>query len=967
VQDPESGEAYPATTVFGRGVLLASERMESVLLVGEISGTARATLADRDYAIRRVDEERPLTDGNGTIGEAGASRTDPADRGSAGDMERRIPDSARDASGAIVVASDGDRDAIRTLRTVAQELPILYAVGEGDSAAAGPALAAGADDRVLLDGERNGDRIASRLDGLLGKSVGPGTASAPVPGDGPPSLEQLDGHGGARDDRIGALLEGARDLMDADDADAVADVAVRTAEEALGYDTVGVLLVEDDGERLRLAASTGPAEAIYEEAGEMAAATDAVLAAIGQGRTLELDEGDLSDAANDALGSALLFPLGSHGVFTIGSAEPDAFGEADRHVGELLAANARTALDRIDRVERIEAIHGATREMLDARRPGEAAQRAVDAAKSILGYRFVVCFLADDETDRLEPVAWTDEAGTLTGGEIPTPDDDGALEAFETGAVVQRDGQEDGTTSGLPVTSRLHVPIEGHGTMLVSAPGGDGFDESDVQLARVLATNTARALDRVDRTQELRRLETVFETVDEMVYVQDETGNFLHCTPVLAERLGYDREELIGSNVTEFVDEEAAAEGQRLIEELLGEPLGSSRTQRLEIETADGESVPVEIDFSLLPGEEYRGVVAAVRDISDLLAVRERLDSQQNRFEYLFENIPDPVVEADLDGGEATVISVNTAFEETFGYSNEAIAGRSLNEAIVPEDGRDRARRLDASAAAGELNKAEVERETQYGRREFLFRGVPYGGDDGSVRGFGIYTDITDQKERERHLDVLQRLLRHNVRNDVNVMLAGIDQLDEALEDPDDTEAALLETLEESAEALLSMSTKAKRISRVIDAETEELDVVDLSSIARSVVERALDRDLDATVELDAPDRCRVLGSTAIERAVEELLGNAIQHAGPSPTVTLSIECEADRAGLTVTDDGSGIPEAERDVLKDGEITPLKHGSGLGLWLVTHATEASGGTVSFDDEADGARVTLSFRRSMGVE
>ncbi|WP_049894114.1 PAS domain S-box protein [Salinarchaeum sp. Harcht-Bsk1] len=928
--------------------------MPAILLVGSISETATATLADGGYTVEGVDEQLLV---------------DPANGGS--DLRGAVTERVEEVDCALVSVCDWDLDAIEILSDTVPNLPILYAVDAEAAGAAGAALAAGADDRVLLNGDRDGDRISRRLTGLV---ESPERSNGSLPTGQRRSATGRDTPGqydGIHDHRIGALLEGAQDFMAASSADAVAETAVETAERALGYGIVGVFLQDEDGETTRLAAKSARADELLEGVETKPLEESLLRATLENERTVELDAEALAEQTIESLGGAVLFPLGSHGVLGFGSTDEDAFGEGDRRAGELLAANARSALDRIERVERIETIHGVMREMLDARSPDEVADYAVDAARSILGYRFVTCFMHDEETERLQPVAWTAETDALTDGDIPSPSPgDGAMEAFQSGVVVRRDsaGSSGGIDGGadLPFTSRLHVPIESHGTILVATPGDEPFDESDVQVARLLATNTARALDRVERTHELERLETVFDTVNDMVYVHDEDGYLLHCTPVLADRLGYDRDELIGENVGTLIDKEAEAEGVNLIQELIGEPPGATKTQRLDLSTSDGEEVPVELDISLLPGEEYRGVVGSVRDISDLLAVRERLDSQQDRFEYLFENIPDPVVEGYLDD-EATVGSVNTAFEETFGYEESEIAGETLNDVIVPEENLDQARELDERSAAGKVNQAEVERETQYGLREFLFRGVPYEAPDGRMHGFGIYTDITEQKERERHLEVLQRLLRHNVRNEVNVLLAGIDQLEAARQDDsgeidDEQEAELLATLDETAQDLLTMSQKAKRISRVIDAETDRLGELDAAAITRSVVEQFRHLNTDATIEADLPPECPILGSGAIERAIEELLGNALQHGGTAPTIRLTLTCDDDGAELTVADDGPGIPEAERNVLEDGEITPLQHGSGLGLWLVAHATAASGGTVTFDEAADGARVTLSFRR-----
>jgi len=600
-----------------------------------------------------------------------------------------------------------------------------------------------------------------------------------------------------------------------------------------------------------------------------------------------------------------------------------------------------------------------------ARAVGEAV---VATAREGLGYHLVTVRLLDDDVDAMDAVARSGSVeAVLDETEARRLERRLAMPASERSAPVVHDADSLADAGIESLSSTLFAPIGDHGVLEVASTTPDAFDADDRRVAELLAANAQSALDRIERVEEFERYETVLETVEEMVYVLDESGVVQYCTPVLAEWLGFERSELIGRDIDTLVSSAALRESEDLVAELLEAPPSATRTQRLDITTAEGETVPAEVDVSLLDGEPFRGVVGTVHDISDLLAVREQLDTQQDRFEYLFENIPDPVVEGYLDDGEATVVSVNPAFEDTFGYEEADIAGKRVNEILVPPDRTDRAKQLDERAAAGEIQQAELERETKYGRREFLFRGVPYVGPGDRMRGFGIYTDITAQRERERHLEVLQRVLRHNVRNDVNVLLAGLEQLQSQLGqsgDVDtDTEDHLIETLDETAANLLTMSQKAKRINRVIGDERDQLVEIDLANLARTVTDGYREAGHPGSLERDLPDRCTIVGSPAIERAVDELVGNALEHAGEDPAVQVRVACQEGGAQLTVHDDGPGIPDAERRVLEEGEITPLQHGSGLGLWLVRHATAASGGTVTFDESADGASVTLSFRRA----
>lgn len=66
---------------------------------------------------------------------------------------------------------------------------------------------------------------------------------------------------------------------------------------------------------------------------------------------------------------------------------------------------------------------------------------------------------------------------------------------------------------------------------------------------------------------------------------------------------------------------------------------------------------------------------------------------------------------------------------------------------------------------------------------------------------------------------------------------------------------------------------------------------------------------------------------------------------------------------VTVTDNGPGIPKAERQVVTDGNETPLEHASGVGLWVVRWIVDAADGRLQFySEETNGSRVSLQFDR-----
>jgi PAS domain S-box-containing protein len=130
-----------------------------------------------------------------------------------------------------------------------------------------------------------------------------------------------------------------------------------------------------------------------------------------------------------------------------------------------------------------------------------------------------------------------------------------------------------------------------------------------------------------------------------------------------------------------------------------------------------------------------------------------RLREQRDRFEAVFEAIPEPVVHAAV-GDTVRLIDTNEAFDETFGHGDQAIQKQRRGSLVVPGVGSADEDRVVETLDRGEVYTCELERESDSGTEHFLFNGVPVA-DTGVIEYFGVYIDITDQKAREQTLEEL--------------------------------------------------------------------------------------------------------------------------------------------------------------------------------------------------------------------
>ncbi|MFP4591497.1 MAG: ATP-binding protein [Halobacteriales archaeon] len=208
-------------------------------------------------------------------------------------------------------------------------------------------------------------------------------------------------------------------------------------------------------------------------------------------------------------------------------------------------------------------------------------------------------------------------------------------------------------------------------------------------------------------------------------------------------------------------------------------------------------------------------------------------------------------------------------------------------------------------------------------------------------------------ERRDQLTTVLSRLLRHNLRNDLNVITGRTELLLEAA-DPD--HAAEIERILAHCEGLRSLTEKAGDIEAIVES-INEREEVDLGPTIRAIVADVRDTHPRARFEVDAPDVVLPL-SSSIGRGIHELIDNAARHGPPGTTVRVTAGVDGGDVVIDVVDDGPGLPETERHIFGGITETPLTHGSGIGLWLAYWIFDSQGGSMAVLDASDGTHLRV---------
>ena len=235
--------------------------------------------------------------------------------------------------------------------------------------------------------------------------------------------------------------------------------------------------------------------------------------------------------------------------------------------------------------------------------------------------------------------------------------------------------------------------------------------------------------------------------------------------------------------------------------------------------------------------------------------------------------------------------------------------------------------------------------------------------DSGLHAGYAIVLrDVTDQKAYEQRLEVANRVLRHNLRNDMNVVSGYADLLAERVSSSDERELA--EVISATADDLVDLSEKAHQMVDIEKTAQSEGDAVDVAAALSSLVAefRETYPTVRATVECPPEATVAVVSERALTVALRNLLENAVEHNDCAGLVVdVTVTTDERRTQIAVSDNGSGLPEMEQEVLRSHAETPLRHSNGLGLWLTYWTVSTTGGEIAVTaSESEGTTITLTF-------
>lgn len=335
---------------------------------------------------------------------------------------------------------------------------------------------------------------------------------------------------------------------------------------------------------------------------------------------------------------------------------------------------------------------------------------------------------------------------------------------------------------------------------------------------------------------------------------------------------------------------------------------------------------------------------------------RERdLERQREFVEDLLDAIPDPFYLLDTEG---EFRRWNRRFTAVTGYDDEELGSMHATELVSEEDEDSIRAAIRQVVEDGTEEYRETKLVTKAGERiPYEFNGARVTGPDGQVIGVaGIGRNLTDRQRRQRQLEsererleYVNRLLRHNLLNDLNVVQARLGILEGAV---DEEARPHYETAKDRTADMVDLVDTIRRVTTaIVDSDDGGLHEVAVVPLVESELDRARQAFPHAEFAFTSDGDPAVLADDLFGEVIENLLTNAVQHNDREhPDVAVRVERGGEDVLVRIADDGPGIPDDRKEaVFEQGVSERDAPGSGVGLYLVRKTVETYRGSVTVAD------------------
>ena len=406
---------------------------------------------------------------------------------------------------------------------------------------------------------------------------------------------------------------------------------------------------------------------------------------------------------------------------------------------------------------------------------------------------------------------------------------------------------------------------------------------------------------------EKRFNEALLESLPGIFYMFDEEGHYHRWNQNLLDQTGYTEEEMQQITPDVFFGEEELDVVQKEIGKVF--EVGQSEVES-KLKTKGGEKIPYYLTGKLFKQDGDNYLLGVGHDMSEQVKAREKLRRSEKLFRNMFLNAPAGIVMVDP---ENKVLDINESFENMFGFSEKELKGKDIDEIIVPEEERGKAPRMPLKEYATESFNREAKRLTKNGDPIDVFiAAIPVYVDEEPIAGFGMYIDITEEKQHEQEITsslkekkVMLKEIHHRVKNNLAIV-SGLLQLQ--MYESDDP--MVRDTLEESERRIQTMALIHEQLynSDSLGSISCDTYIGDLLETIRNTI--GSNQDVNVNTDIDSIE-LDIKQAVPFALLINEVVTNSFKHAfgseNENKTITVRITEEHWHVQAHLSDNGKGL------------------------------------------------------------
>lgn len=252
------------------------------------------------------------------------------------------------------------------------------------------------------------------------------------------------------------------------------------------------------------------------------------------------------------------------------------------------------------------------------------------------------------------------------------------------------------------------------------------------------------------------------------------------------------------------------------------------------------------------------------------------------------------------------------------------------------------------------------------------FNAEPRTDDDGLIVWDGSITDITTQKKNEAMKNEFVATVSHELRTPLTSIHGALGLLVHTAEELPPKAGKLLSVAFHNSGRLKILIDDILDIEK-IESGSMPFDMTPspLAPLLKDAIEAnesyKVDENITIEFDNDAPDIASLIDPNRLNQVIDNLLSNAIKYSPPNGTVRVRLAVEDDKASVSISDEGAGIPDEFRHQLFQKFVRAetadnrTRGGTGLGLSICKAIVERMNGTIEFSSRIGvGTTFTVTF-------